>query len=115
LLFEAGLQGSFGEAFGGGLSDLLHGVQIDVEPGALVAKDAAGDDFAPLGGEGADFVQSLRRKLVLWHGASSCARVRGERPVAFLQLTIGKRLGNAKGFMAASGSQGGREVREVGR
>jgi hypothetical protein len=34
LLFEAGLQGPFGQAFGGCLGNLLHGVQIDVEPGA---------------------------------------------------------------------------------
>src|SRR5262249_4486998 len=50
LLFEQGLQGAFGEAGGGGLRDLLHGVEIDIESGAVRAEGAAGDHFAPRAG-----------------------------------------------------------------
>ena len=50
LLFQQGVQRAFGQACGGGPRDLLHGVEIDVEAGALVAEGAAGNDFAPAGG-----------------------------------------------------------------
>lgn len=103
LLFEAGLQGPFGEAFGRGLGNLLHGVQIDVEVRPLVAKGAAGDDFAPLGSVGAEFLEFLGGEGSSRHGAS-CLEVRKKRPVGFLQLTIGKRLGKAKRFMTSVGA-----------
>jgi hypothetical protein len=76
LLFEAGLQGPFGQAGGGRLGNLLHGVEIDVEPGSGVAEGASGDDFAPLGSEVTQFLELLGGKLASRHGAS-CARVTG--------------------------------------
>jgi hypothetical protein len=56
LLFEEGLQGALDEAGGRGAGDLLHGSEIDVEPGTGVAEGTAGDDFAPLGGELAELL-----------------------------------------------------------
>jgi hypothetical protein len=76
LLFEAGLQGPFGQAGGGGLGNLLQGVQIDVEPGAGVAEGPSGDDFAPLGGEVPQFLELLGGELASRHGVS-CAGVTG--------------------------------------
>ena len=70
LLFEHGLQGALSEAFSGGLSDLLHGVQIDVESGAIVAEGAAGNDFAPLRGEVAELLKFLGGKASACHDAS---------------------------------------------
>lgn len=83
LLFEAGLQGSFGQAGGRGLGDLFHGVEIDVEARAGVAKRTAGDDFSPLGGEGAQFLEFLRSELASRHDAS-CVGVTGQRVIGLL-------------------------------
>jgi hypothetical protein len=49
LLQQAG-EGALGQPLGGGLGQLLHGGQIDVEAGPLVAEGLVGDDFAPAGG-----------------------------------------------------------------
>jgi hypothetical protein len=70
LLFEESLQGAFGEAGGGGLGDLLHGIEIDVEPGPAVAEGPAGNDFAPLGGEVAELLKVLGGKAAACHAAS---------------------------------------------
>jgi len=76
LLFEAGLQSPFGQASGSGLGDLLHGIEIDVESRAGIAEGASGDDFSPLGGEAAEFLEFLGGELAWRHGAS-CAGVTG--------------------------------------
>jgi hypothetical protein len=78
LLFEEGLQSSLVEPGGGGLGDLLHGVEIDVEPRPLVAEGASGDDFAPLGGQIAEFLELLGGELASRHGVS-CLGVRATR------------------------------------
>jgi hypothetical protein len=75
LLFEEGLQGALGESGGRGAGDLLHGSEIDVGPGAVVAAGAAGDDFAPLGGEVTKVLQFLGGKGAACHDAS-CVEVR---------------------------------------
>ena len=83
LLFEQGLQGALGEAGGGGLGDLLHGVEIDIESGAVVAEGAAGDDFAPLGGEVTEFLEFLgvNRRRAMMRPALEL-RTRGRRSVS---------------------------------
>jgi hypothetical protein len=75
LLFQEDLQGALVEAGGGGLGDLLHGVEVDVQPRAVVAEGAAGDDFAPLGGQITEFLEFLGGELASRHGAS-CLGVR---------------------------------------
>jgi hypothetical protein len=60
LLFQESLQGALGESDGGSTGDLLHGVPIDLEAGAVVAQGAFGDDFTPAGGEVLKFLQVLR-------------------------------------------------------
>jgi hypothetical protein len=70
LLFEERLQGAFGEAGGGGVGDVRHGSEIDVEPGPVVAEGAAGDDFAPLSGEAAEFLQFRGGEGAACHDAS---------------------------------------------
>jgi hypothetical protein len=49
LPLEQALQGAFDQPGGGRLGDLLQGVQVELNG---VIAGAAGDDFAPLGGEG---------------------------------------------------------------
>ncbi len=70
LLFEEGLQGALGESRGGDAGDMLHGIEIDVESRAVVAEGASGDDFAPLGGEAAKFVEFLGGEGAACHDAS---------------------------------------------
>lgn len=70
LLFEEGLQGALGESRGGGQGNLLHGRKIDIESGPVVAEGASGDDFAPLSGEAAEFVEFLRGEAAACHDAS---------------------------------------------
>ena len=71
LAFEQRLQSAFGETGGRRLGDLLHGVEINLKSGAIVAEGAAGDDFAPLGGELAEFVEVVRRQVAPCHAPSS--------------------------------------------
>jgi hypothetical protein len=68
LLFQQGAEGAFGEAGRGGAGELLHGVEIGIQAGAGVAESAAGDDFAPAGSEGADFVEEFGGKFTARHG-----------------------------------------------
>jgi hypothetical protein len=70
LLFQERLQGALGESGGGSEGDLLHGGQIDVEPGPVVAKGASGDDFAPLSSEATEFVDFLGSEVAVCHVAS---------------------------------------------
>jgi hypothetical protein len=48
----------------------LHGIQIDVESGSLVAKGTAGNNSAPLRGEVAEFLKFLGGKGAVCHAAS---------------------------------------------
>lgn len=82
LALQEGLQGALVEAGGGGLGDLLHGVEVDVESGAVVTEGAAGDDFAPLGRQITEFLELLRGKLAACH-EGSCLGVRATEPSAF--------------------------------
>jgi hypothetical protein len=70
LLFEKSLQGSLGEASSGGVGDLFHGAEIDIEPGSLVAEGVSGDDFAPLSGETVEFLELLGGEGAGCHDAS---------------------------------------------
>jgi hypothetical protein len=74
LLFKEGLHSPFGEAGGGGLGDLLHGGEIDVESGSVVAEGASGDNLAPLGSEAAEFLDFVEGEGAVCHDAS-CVRV----------------------------------------
>ena len=69
LLQELG-QGAFGQTCGGSVDDLLHRVEVDIQTGPLVAEGAAGDDFTPVGGEGADFLEESGREFAMRHGKS---------------------------------------------
>jgi hypothetical protein len=73
LLLEEGLQGALGETGGGRPGDLLHGPEIDIESGPVVAEGASGDDLAPLGGEVVEFLEFLGRKGAACHDASCIA------------------------------------------
>ena len=73
LLFQEGLEGALGKAGGGGTGDLLHGIQIDVEAGAVVAEGASGNDFAPAGGKVAEFLKFLGGEGASWHVVSCLA------------------------------------------
>jgi hypothetical protein len=78
LLFKQGLQGALGEPSGGGVGDLLHGIEIDIESGPIVVKGASGNDFAPPSGEAAEFMQFLRCKGTACHNAS-CVEVKSRK------------------------------------
>jgi len=69
LLLQEGLQSALGETGSGGAGDWLHGIQIDVEAGAVVAEGATGDDFAPAGGKVAKFLEFLGGEGASWHAA----------------------------------------------
>jgi hypothetical protein len=58
LLQEAGA-GALDQPLSGGAGQLLHGGQIDLEVGAVVAKGLTGNDFTPAGSQFADFVEIL--------------------------------------------------------
>jgi len=70
LLFEQGDESSFGQPCRGGASELLHGVEVGIQCGSVVAEGTPGDDFAPAGGEVADLLEELRGKLTRRHGES---------------------------------------------
>jgi hypothetical protein len=108
LLVEEGLQGALGEPLGRGVGDLLHGAEIDVEPRAVVAEGAAGDDLAPLGGQAAEFVEFLGGEGAACHDASSlgvATRVTEKVPQSRYEHT----LDAAKLFMT-SVIRAGREI-----
>src|SRR5262249_56729324 len=69
LLFQTGLQGSLGQAFGRRLGHLFHGIEIDVRPRPGVAEGAAGDNSAPWPGEATEFWDFLGSKRVSRHSA----------------------------------------------
>jgi len=68
LLLQQDGEGAFGEAGGGGTSDLFHGLEIDAGARPGVPKGMAGDDFAPLGGEVSDGLEVLGGGRTLRHG-----------------------------------------------
>jgi hypothetical protein len=90
LLFEQGLQGALGESGGGGEGDLLHGIQVEVESGSVVAAGASGNDFAPLSGEAAKFMEFFGGEGAACHDAS-CVGVetRTRVKVAPVKLWLG--------------------------
>jgi hypothetical protein len=67
-LFQEGGEGALGEAGRGGAGQLLHDLEVGVQAGAAVAEAAAGNDFAPAGGEVADFLEEFRGKFTTRHG-----------------------------------------------
>jgi hypothetical protein len=73
LTLQEGLQGAFGQTGGRGLSDLFHGVEVDVEPRTVVAEGPTSDDFSPLGSELAEFVEFLRGEWTAGHEMSCLA------------------------------------------
>jgi len=70
LLFEEGLQGAFSQSGGGGVGDLFHRGEIDIESGAGVPEGAPGNDFAPLGGEVPEFLEFVGGEGASCHDAS---------------------------------------------
>jgi hypothetical protein len=57
LAFQEGRQDAFGQPRGGGLSDRLHRIEVDIESGSVVAEGPTGDDFPRLGRELAKVVE----------------------------------------------------------
>ncbi len=100
LLFEQGLQGALGEAGSGGLCDLLHSGEIDIESGAVIAEGASGDDFAPLGGEAAELLDFVGGEVAVWHDAS-CVEVRTRAKEQLPSVRLGEELDMAKLFMTS--------------
>ena len=81
------LEGARGQAAGGGDRDLFHGVQIDVEAGAVVAEGVADDNLAPLVGQVVDFLEVLGRKFARRHGLNFLAvRANGEEEFAVVVI-----------------------------
>jgi hypothetical protein len=81
------LQGAGGQAAGGGDRDLFHGVEIDVEAGALVPEGMADNNLAPLVGQVVDFLEVLGRKLARRHGLNFLAvRANGEEALAMVVI-----------------------------
>jgi len=70
LLLEERGEGSLEQPVGGGLSELLHESEVDVQTGPSGPEDPTGDDFTPIGGEGADFLEQFRREGAVWHSKS---------------------------------------------
>jgi hypothetical protein len=101
LLLEEGLQGALGESVGGGAGDLLHGIEIDLKSGAAVAAGASGDDFAPLGGEAAEFLELLGGEGAVCHDAS-CLGVETRSGEESFPLRYDCELDAAKLFMTST-------------
>ena len=101
LLFEKGLQSSLGKTGGGGDGDLLHGREIDVESGSVLAEGASSDDFAPLGGKAAEFLDVVGSKGAACHDAS-CVGVNTNTKEKLAPLGYDEALDTAKRFMTSS-------------
>jgi hypothetical protein len=67
LLRRGLFEGAGRQAAGGGLSDLLHLGQINIEPGSLVPEGAADDDFSPVLGDFGDAGEILGSQLPRTH------------------------------------------------
>lgn len=70
LLLQEGLQGAFRESSGSGGGDLLHGGEIDVESGSVVAEGVSGDNLAPLSSETVEFLEFFGSEGARSHDAS---------------------------------------------
>jgi hypothetical protein len=70
LLVEESGERPLGQTVRGGLGQLLHEIEVDVQAGASGAEGAAGNDFAPVSGERTDFLEQFGRKRTAWHGKS---------------------------------------------
>jgi hypothetical protein len=101
LLADQDREGTFGQAGGGGAGDVLHGLEIDLRAGPGVTEGTAGDDFAPLGSEVADFLEVLGGKLVTRHGLS-CLVLARRNGDAFLFPLYRPVLCRTKLFLASS-------------
>ena len=100
LLFQEDGQGAFGQAGGGGVGELLHGVEVGVEAGTVLAEGAAGDNFAPASGEVADFLEEFWGKFTACHGRY-CLVLAAKGGKEFLSPLYEARLGLAKLLMAS--------------
>src|SRR6185369_5802264 len=100
LLFQKGLQGALGEAGGSGTGELLHGVQVDVEPGSVVAESTAGDDFAPLGSEALELLELFGSEGAACH-AASCLKVESTTRGKRARSRYDPQLHKAKRFMTS--------------
>jgi hypothetical protein len=100
LLFQEGGQGAFGQSGGGGVGELLPGLEIGVWSRALVTEGASGNDLAPAGGEVTDFLEEFGRKFTARHGPYYLvlAAMVEER---FLSPLYDTRLGLAKLLLAS--------------
>ncbi len=76
LVFQQRREGSFGQAGGGGASNLLHRVQIDLQAGPGLAEGVPGNNFAPTRSQVTDFLEVLRGEFALRHGQSCLALTR---------------------------------------
>ena len=70
LLTQRRFQGPLGDGAGGVDGDLLDRIEIGVEIRAIIAKGAAGDDFAPAVGQVMEFGVLGRSGLLERHGKS---------------------------------------------
>jgi len=77
LLLQEGGESALGQASSGSAGNLLHQVEIDVQSGAVLAEGSSSDDFAPAGGEGANFLKDLGGKVAMRHN-ESCLVLAGE-------------------------------------
>lgn len=68
--FEKDFEGSRVKAGGGGLRDLFHGIEIEVESRAIIAAGPSGDDFSPLGSQFVEFLKLRRGKGTSRHDGS---------------------------------------------
>jgi hypothetical protein len=82
LLFQQEGEGALGEARRSGVGQLLHGLEVSIQSGAAVAEGAAGDDFAPLGGQVTEFLELLGGKLASRHRSTRLG-VRATEPTEF--------------------------------
>jgi hypothetical protein len=103
LLLQGSREGALGESGGSGLGDLFHDGQIDVESWALVAEGAPGDDFAPLDGQCADFLEVLGGNFGACHRLSYLALAKSTRDAWFLPF-YGKGFCLAKQVLASEGA-----------
>ncbi len=74
LLLQGGGEGAFGQPGGGRGGERLQGGDIEVEAGAGVTEGPAGDNMAPLGGEGTDILEVVGGEGLACH-RPSCLEV----------------------------------------
>jgi hypothetical protein len=104
-LFQQGGEGPLGEAGGGGVGELLHGLKVGVQAGATVTEGTAGNDFAPTGGEVTDFLEEFGRKFATCHVRYRLVLAAGVRE-QHLSPLYDTRLGRAKRLMASRATTG---------